>query len=253
MASDRIATYSHLSAWVDEGCPRPFRLFALPAIALRGGRRRSAWGSAVARTEGARLSAPSDDSRSWLTQMYASFRAPLLRFLQHRLGDRQDAEDALQESFTRLAAAGQATALRNQRPYLFQIAANLLRDRAREQLRQGPMKMVSFDDPETRADEVPVDVSACPVASTEHRERLHRLEQALQELPERQREAFVLHRFDGLTQDEVADRMGISRRMVSKHLSRAFAYCEVRVRYASADQMASRPQDDAQDEPEDGA
>ncbi|MFC4278071.1 RNA polymerase sigma factor [Achromobacter aloeverae] len=189
------------------------------------------------------MTAPSDDARSWLSQMYASFRVPLLRFLQHRLGDRHEAEDALQESFTRLAAAGQATSPRNQRPYLFQIAANLLRDRAREQSRQGPVKMVSFDDPETRADDVPVDASACPVSSTAHRERLHRLGQALQELPERQREAFVLHRFDGLTQDEVADRMGISRRMVTKHLSRAFAYCEIRVRYASADQMTSGQRD----------
>ncbi|WP_158219292.1 MULTISPECIES: RNA polymerase sigma factor [unclassified Achromobacter] len=186
------------------------------------------------------MSAPSDESPSWLTQMYASFRAPLLRFLQRRLKDRQDAEDALQESFTRLAAAGQSTALQNQRPYLFQIAANLLRDRAREQLRQGPVKMVSYDDPDTHTEDVPADPSNCPVATTAHRERLQRLAQALQELPERQREAFVLHRFDGLTQDEVADRMGISRRMVSKHLSRALAYCEVRVRYASADQMTDR-------------
>ena len=47
-----------------------------------------------------------------------------------------------------------------------------------------------------------------------HQQRLARLGEALQELPERQREAFVLSRFDGLTQDEVAARMQISRRMV---------------------------------------
>jgi RNA polymerase sigma-70 factor (ECF subfamily) len=40
-----------------------------------------------------------------------------------------------------------------------------------------------------------------------------------------------------LTQDEVAERMGISRRMVVKHLRRAFAYCELRVQYASVEQM----------------
>ena len=42
----------------------------------------------------------------------------------------------------------------------------------------------------------------------------------------------MLSRFDGLTQDEVAARMQISRRMVVKHLARAIAYCEVRVHYA---------------------
>lgn len=183
------------------------------------------------------MSAPADDTPSLLAQAYESFRGPLLRFLQHRLGDRHDAEDAVQESFTRLAAAGRAPSPDKQRPYLFQIAANLLRDRAREGRRQGTMKMVSFDDPAIDTDNLPSDESACPVTSTEHRERLDRLAQALRELPERQREAFVLHRFDGMTQDEVAEHMGISRRMVGKHLSRALAYCELRVHYASVEQM----------------
>ena len=44
-------------------------------------------------------------------------------------------------------------------------------------------------------------------------------------------------RFDGLTQDEIAARMDISRRMVVKHLARAIAYCEVRVHYATVAQM----------------
>jgi len=156
--------------------------------------------------------------------------------LQHRLGDRNAAEEAMQESFARFAAAGAAAAPDKQRPYLFQIAANLLHDRARERLKQGG-EVLSFDDPGAGADDFPADASACPQTAAEHRQRLGRLSVALEELPERQREAFVLHRFDGLTQEEVAQRMGISRRMVSKHLSRAFAYCELRVQFTSAEQM----------------
>jgi RNA polymerase sigma-70 factor (ECF subfamily) len=76
-----------------------------------------------------------------------------------------------------------------------------------------------------------------PAAAVEHRQRLARLQDALDELPERQRQAFVLHRFDGDTQDDVAQQMNISRRMVTKHLSRALAYCQLRVQYASLEQM----------------
>lgn len=178
-----------------------------------------------------------DESRSWLAHAYATCRAPLLKFLHHRLGDRAEAEDAVQESFARFAAAGPVAARDKHRPYLFQIAANLLHDRFREQRGPGRMRMVSFDDSESAAHELPAADATCPVTIIEHRERLERLQQALAELPERQREALVLHRFDGLTQDEVAARMGISRRMVVKHLSRAFAYCELRVQYATVEQM----------------
>ena len=60
---------------------------------------------------------------------------------------------------------------------------------------------------------------------------------AMAELPERRREAFVLHSIDGLTQTEVAQRMGISRRMVHNHVTLAMAYCELRVQYGSAEDM----------------
>lgn len=142
----------------------------------------------------------------------------------------------MQEAFTRLATAGNAPA--GHRSYLYQIAINLLRDKGRKHVAQGRVEMVPFDEFESDISTITVMGEAhCPMEVTEHRERLGRLELALAELPERQREAFVLHRFDGLTQDEVAKRMGISRRMVVKHLSRALAYCELRVRYASIEQM----------------
>jgi RNA polymerase sigma-70 factor (ECF subfamily) len=172
-----------------------------------------------------------------LAQVYAACRTPLLRFLQHRLGNSHSAEDAVQESFTRLAASGIVIPPDEQRLYLFQIAANLLRDQAREHVRHGGTIMLSFDDAGMDMHNLPLQAGSCPSVVAEHRERLDRLGQALDELPERQREAFVLHRFDGLTQDEVAERMGISRRMVVKHLRRAFAYCELRVQYASVEQM----------------
>jgi len=185
------------------------------------------------------------DGRSLLAQLYASCRSPLLRFLQHRLGDRHAAEDALQESFTRFAASNAATAPDKERPYLFQIAANLLHDQARERQRRGG-DMLSLDDQQHGAQaDAAISPAPTPAAAAEHRQRLARLQEALAELPERQRQAFVLHRFDGLTQDEVAQQMGISRRMVTKHLARALAYCQLRVQYASQQQMRAHLPDSA--------
>jgi RNA polymerase sigma-70 factor (ECF subfamily) len=96
---------------------------------------------------------------------------------------------------------------------------------------------VSLDEAEEGVRALAAGDASCPMRAAAHQQRLARLGEALQELPERQREAFVLSRFDGLTQDEVAARMQISRRMVVKHLARAIAYCEVRVHYATVAQM----------------
>lgn len=171
-----------------------------------------------------------------LAAAFAHWRPKLLRALFRRLGNRDDAEDLAQESFVRLAAAGKTLPLDEQGPYLQRIARNLSYDLWRNGPARQQVELVPFDDCEMQATDVGSDAD-CPYARTEQRQRLERLRQALDELPERQREAFVLHRFDGLTQDEVAERMDISRRMVVKHLARAFAYCEIRVQYASLEQM----------------
>ncbi|THF67125.1 sigma-70 family RNA polymerase sigma factor [Pseudothauera nasutitermitis] len=176
------------------------------------------------------------DSSSDLAAAFAHWRPKLLRALFRRLGNRDDAEEIAQESFLRLAAAGKALPLDEQGPYLQRIALNLSHDLWRNSPARQQVDLVAYDDGEIPAADIAAE-GDCPCARTEQRQRLERLQQALDELPERQREAFVLHRFDGLTQDQVGERMGISRRMVVKHLARAFAYCEIRVQYASLEQM----------------
>ncbi|MCY1540341.1 hypothetical protein D9M68_759750 [compost metagenome] len=57
-------------------------------------------------------------------------------------------------------------------------------------------------------------------------QRLRMLQAAIDAMPPRQREAFLLYRYDELRCEEIADRMGISLRAVEKHLQLALAHCK---------------------------
>jgi RNA polymerase sigma factor (sigma-70 family) len=55
------------------------------------------------------------------------------------------------------------------------------------------------------------------------RQQVDRLERCIAALPPRCRDVFVLHRIHDLHQQEVADRLCISRGMVARHMARAMA------------------------------
>lgn len=186
----------------------------------------------------ARVPGAGDESApSLLARVYARWQQPLQRLLGRQMRNREDAEDAVQEVFARYAASGKALPPEEQEPYLRVIARHVSHDAWRRSARAPGRETVSLDEPGDTAEQLPADEESDPLQAAHHRERLQRLEQALAELPERRREAFVLHSIDGLTQTEVAQRMGISRRMVHNHVTLALAYCELRVQYRSAEEM----------------
>ncbi|KQP50021.1 RNA polymerase sigma factor [Pseudorhodoferax sp. Leaf274] len=160
---------------------------------------------------------------------FASWRLPLLRFLQRKLGNASDAEDVVQESFVRLAAAERGgTVVERPRQFVFRIAANLACDHLRHAARNQGLFGADVD---ATVHAAAAPTAANPAARAEHRQLLALLERAIAELPQRQREALVMSRFEGLTQDAIAARMGISRRMVVRHLNLALAHCASRADY----------------------
>ena len=64
-----------------------------------------------------------------------------------------------------------------------------------------------------------------PDAIVSSREGLAAVLATIDRLPLRCREAFILHKFDGLPQAEVARRMGISVTMVERHIKLAMQAC----------------------------
>ncbi len=180
---------------------------------------------------------PSD--QNGVTQAYIQWRLPMLRFLRRKVANPAEAEDLLQEAFVRWLAVDGAAPPERPRHFLYRIAINLLNDRSRRN-RVRDAVMVDADPDQAAASlQRAVATTDGPEQIAGQRQRLSRLDAALTELPARQREALVLHRIDGLTQEQIAAQMGISRQMVVKHIARALAYCETRAGQADAD--APRP------------
>lgn len=170
-----------------------------------------AGGEVLQRVNGA--GAPPEDARmderfrGSVSHAYQAFHGELLRFLRKHLGSSADAADLAQDTFAQWLKWPGRQSVEQPRAFLFQIARNLLRDHWRRQQSRGQ----DLDRPAANDEPAALEGEAAgPGERFEQQQRLSHLAAALAELPPRRREAFVLHKFDGLSQVEVAERMGIS-------------------------------------------
>lgn len=160
--------------------------------------------------------------RSDVTQVYSEHGEELQRYLTRRVDCAQTAADLTQEAFVRLMKAQPSERLENPRAYLFRIASNLVADHFRG-ARATPRKA------DSSALEALADRAPGPERTLMARDEVRRLESAIDELPQRQREILLLHKFEGLSYAAIAERLGISKNTVMVHMMRALAHCRDRL------------------------
>lgn len=141
------------------------------------------------------------------------------RFFMRRLRNAADAADATQETFLRLLSLQQKTVIENPQAYLFQIAKSVASRAAREQAAKAALFTSEIDGADLAA-EAP-DQERIVGA----RQALLLMAKAIEELPPRCQEVFILSRLHGLANGEIAGILGISRNMVEKHIIRALLHC----------------------------
>ena len=160
------------------------------------------------------------DDRDKLLNAFMEQRDGLQRFLRRRTTSPALAEDIAQETWLRAASAPLAATILDPRRYLFRIAANLLRDLVRHRCHavevMAPAAVVESI-PDTRPD---------PELEALRRADLADLLRAVEALPPRCRQVFLLVKVEGLSYAEAAAQLGIARNTVMVHMSQALKWLD---------------------------
>lgn len=149
----------------------------------------------------------------------------LLVFFTGRIKCPEAAADLTQETFLRFQKFVSATPPDNARALAFGIAVNLATDYQRK-MKVHQRIMV---DAETESGPFGATDEAGPERVAIAQQQLQLVTAALDELTAECRTAFVLHSMDGLTQEQIAKRLGISTSKVYRLLVKAMSHCQSRL------------------------
>lgn len=157
--------------------------------------------------------------------MVARYYRELLSFISKTTKDRDSAADIVQESYARVLAMQQSgQAVTEPRALLYRAARNLQIDEHRRRETRGEQLDIAETEVVDLA-ELRAPLADEPDAAAASAQSVQALLATIGALPVRCREAFMLHKFDGLSQAEVAARMGISVKTVEEHIRRAMVAC----------------------------
>lgn len=160
-----------------------------------------------------------------LNRFLAGVERRALRYAEIAVRDRDDAMDIVQEAMIKLARNYAGKPSEQWAPLFYRILQNRIRDWHRRQaVRNRVMVWFGRNDPDDDYD--PVAAAPDPLARRPEDElgtdrALAELSVALERLPPRQREAFMLRTFEGFDVAGTAMAMGVSEGSVKTHYSRA--------------------------------
>jgi RNA polymerase sigma-70 factor (ECF subfamily) len=171
----------------------------------------------------------SPEVKAWFLREVLPLESLLMQFLRHNWREQGDVEDILHDVYIRVYEAACRQSPEQTKPFVFTTARNLLISHVRKR-QVIPIEAVADLD----ALGIAMD-SPGPDRSAIARDELRRLQQAIDKLPPRLREALILRRVEGLSRGEIALRMNVSEATVSAYLMDGM--------YALADLLYAAPGD----------
>lgn len=157
----------------------------------------------------------SDERTLWLSRFALQHEPALRAWLSRRNLPGLEIDDIVQDTYARLIAVDSVAGITDVRNYMFQTAYSVVVSHMRRS------KVVSFQ----ALNDVDILGASAKDSSPEEqvvdRDELRKLAKAIATLPGKIREVFVLRRVNGISQRDVAMRLGLSESTVEKHMSRS--------------------------------
>ncbi len=145
------------------------------------------------------------------TDLFETHAEAVRNFIYYKCGDRDQAEDVMQEAFIKLWHHCKKVIFEKAKGFLCTVANNLfLNQVARQKVRLEYSKIPRSNKNVESPDFV-----------MEEKEFMDKLQNAIAELPEGQREVFLLNRIDKKTYYEIAEMLDISVKAVEKRMHNA--------------------------------
>jgi len=166
-----------------------------------------------------------EDTQPLIAELARKQGSRLRQFLRAQVRNTADIPDIIQEVFLRLLRVPNRETIRQPEAYIFTIARHAAQQHRLTSSRAEAL--VELD--EALYDLLP-GPEPDPVLEVTAEQCVAALEDALEQMPAKVRATFLLYRRDGLSMDEISERLGITRPMAKKYLVKALARFRERLR-----------------------
>jgi RNA polymerase sigma-70 factor (ECF subfamily) len=169
-----------------------------------------------------RVKAGDDAAFDYLVQKY---RRPIIGFMYRMAHNAAAAEDLAQEVFLRVyRSRGSYEPSAKFSTWLYRIATNLGVNFARDTRHERPENVMNLDEPDMETGQAPDLADKVPNVEEEilRRERLTAIRQKVEALPERQRMAVLMHKYQQMDYRQIAEVLKLSESATKSLLFRAY-------------------------------
>lgn len=176
---------------------------------------------------------------AWVGAQILPHEGDVRRWLSRAGWSRDEIDDIVQDAYCRIAALASVDHIQNGRAYLFQTTRSVVTDRLRQ------ARVVSLARTTELALMDVLDHAPSAERVVAGRLELRRVQAVIQALPERCRTIFMMRRVDGLSQREIAQRLGVTENVVEAQAARGLRLIlSALTGDDGAEEAASRPQPD---------